>query len=278
METEFEFLLSDIKELLDLDDSYPEFKVLNRDIIQRAHREINEKTDINVEVVMCMRRGRKVTGLYLRVVRPTNKVEASASGGSAVILDAKMKISTADLKSLLFKVFQSSATVERILREYDDREYIRGNLEYVYQMHARGLVKNLAAYAMKALQQDYRPTPSSKELKAETCRKTNDARVAAYSNSERIERAFSAHRIKEARVRYADLSPEEQLGLQEAFESSKEYRGIRSMLRRNFNPSSPIYAGAFYSFVAYRLCTEPEFQDIHVFKETRYPAIARITN
>jgi replication initiator protein len=278
METQFEFLLSDIKELLDLHDSYPEFKVLNRDIVQRAHREINEKTDINVEVVMHMRSGRKVAGLHLRVVRSTTKMEASDTRSSSVIPDAKEKISTTDLENLLFKVFQSSATVERIFREYDDREYIRGNLEYVCQMHERGLVKNLAAYAMKALQQDYRSTLSSKELKAETRRKANEARIAAYSNSERIERAFAAHRIKEARVRYADLSPEEQLGLQEAFESSKEYQGIRSTLRCKLNPSSPIYAGAFYAFVAYRLCTEPEFQDIGVFKETRYPLIAGITN
>jgi hypothetical protein len=242
-----------------ISDAYPEFKTFNRDIIQRAHREINEKTDISVEITARTRSSRKVTGLRLRIRRPTIQTENSRSNGLAVITNPS-------LEKLLLDVFQSSATVERIIQEYGNCEYIRKNVEYACEMYAKGSVKNRAGYAMKALQEDYCSKLSLQELKVNTRRKRDTANPTAYLNLEEAERALEAHRIRQAEVRYANLSSEEKLILEEAFRSSKKYLEMKSALGRKFKPSSPFYRGAFLAFVADKLCTEPEFKDMNTSK------------
>lgn len=57
--------LDDFRSMLDLDDKYADFKILNRDLIKPAIAELNEKSDLTV-AVETVKKGRKVTALRFR--------------------------------------------------------------------------------------------------------------------------------------------------------------------------------------------------------------------
>lgn len=57
--------LDDFRSMLDLDDKYADFKILNRDLIKPAIAELNEKSDLTV-AVETLKKGRKVTALRFR--------------------------------------------------------------------------------------------------------------------------------------------------------------------------------------------------------------------
>ncbi|MFZ5883635.1 MAG: replication initiation protein [Chloroflexota bacterium] len=259
-ETQFDFSIEDLKDLLDLGDSYPEFKVLNRDIVQKAHREINEKTDLRVDVVTLMRTGRKVTGLRLHIVRPAMQ---------STVHHDEPKVDTIldhDLEAALLDVFRKKETVAKILREYKNRDYILANLDYARQMHARGLVKNLPAYVMNALKEDYRQATAKKESEVLDKHKTHNSPQKKTDEIENIEKAFIAHRMANGKDRYSKLSPEEQLELQQDFEKTPEYHAVKSLMGRRLKIDSPIFTGSFFDFVANRLCLEAEFIDIGAYR------------
>lgn len=57
--------LDDFRSMLDLDDKYADFKILNRDLIKPAIAELNEKSDLTV-AIETVKKGRKVTALRFR--------------------------------------------------------------------------------------------------------------------------------------------------------------------------------------------------------------------
>lgn len=57
-----EISVEDFRELLLLEDLYPEFKILNRDVIQPSIKELNAKSNLDIEVEK-VKTGRRITGL-----------------------------------------------------------------------------------------------------------------------------------------------------------------------------------------------------------------------
>lgn len=58
--------VEDFRSALGLDGKYSDFKMLNRDLLKPAIAELNEKSDLSVEVEL-VKRGRKVTSLRFRI-------------------------------------------------------------------------------------------------------------------------------------------------------------------------------------------------------------------
>ena len=62
--------LKDFRELMGLEkEAYPDFKVLNRNVVKESIQEINKLTDYHVEVEL-KRTGRKVAQLKFRISKP----------------------------------------------------------------------------------------------------------------------------------------------------------------------------------------------------------------
>jgi len=57
--------IDDFRSILDLDDKYSDFKILNRSVIKPALKELNEKSDLSVSVDT-VKNGRKVVALHFR--------------------------------------------------------------------------------------------------------------------------------------------------------------------------------------------------------------------
>lgn len=67
--------LEEIKEILQIKDKYPEFKILKRDVLERALKEINTYTDIVVEMET-IRSGRKIAALKFNIREKQGSNEA----------------------------------------------------------------------------------------------------------------------------------------------------------------------------------------------------------
>jgi len=242
--TEFSFSIVDLRALLDIGEAYTEFKVLNRDVIQKAHVEINSKADIRVDVLSLMRTGRRVTALRLRVTRTTKAAEDS----DCIIEDraqtaGERAVDGDDIEIRLLEVFGKAKIVSGIIRDYVDVDYIRANLDYAKQMHARGKVKNLAAYVMKALKDDYRPGGRK------SCVAPMVERAVAPVNE--IDAVMKPQqRVERGRAAYDSLSDEEKQAVRFQFEKTGVFLGLKSMLGKKIKEDSPLYTGSLFSFVA----------------------------
>lgn len=257
-ETEFDFPIDDLKELLDLGDSYQEFKVLNRDIVQKAHSEINAKTDIRVDVVASIRTGRRVTALSLRIVRTSSSHDISD-----LVLDEQGRVADhlghrdESLEKDLFDVFGNDFTVKNILRDYPDPQYVHANLLYARQMHARGKVKNLAAYLVKALKEDYRPKAAKSVSAMSSVPPFSSTKAKTANNGE----VLSA-RVKQGRALFAAMSPAEQHEMKQKFEQTQVYLSLKKLMGSKISEDSRLYLGSFFEFVtdSTGCSTSPSFQ------------------
>ncbi|MEQ9223945.1 MAG: replication initiation protein [Salinisphaeraceae bacterium] len=139
--------------------SYAEFRILNNRVIKPAVKEVNEKTEIRVEPVL-VRRGHNVVKIRFMIEENTDYTgppmpmpgSNGADAASMAIVESRPEI----YESLLqFGVNHKSAV--ECLRKWDDQR-IRENLRLVSDRvrNGKSRIKNIAAYAMNAIRDDYR--------------------------------------------------------------------------------------------------------------------------
>lgn len=150
---EFQFAIDDMRRLLCLTDRYPQYKDLRRRVIEPAHSEINDKTNVSVDLIDVIKNGRDVTHLMLRV-RRTQAAQGREESVPALVVDETQALDATEDPGLLARLFKlfNEANVQKITARYDAHR-IRRNLDYVDRY--RGVVRDRAALAQKALQEDY---------------------------------------------------------------------------------------------------------------------------
>lgn len=179
-------LLDDILALLGLKVDY---KTLNRDVLKPVSSEVNKKSDLDFSYTG-IRTGRKVTAVELKFQRkrqfqlpldipPFDSLNSSKTEDNENDMRAKLvsKLTT-------FGVAMHQA--EHITQEYDIDRIVE-NIDYVATQLTKESVKikNMAAYLVKAIQEDYRPQKSEEE---------RIKKLKAEWNSLREKRAFAAYK------------------------------------------------------------------------------------
>ena len=162
------------RELLGLEKGeYPVFKVLNRDVIKPALKEINGLTDYHVEVER-KRIGRRISELKFKISRLK---ELPSLEPTQIPLFDEIE----DLPTIAVKLVQSGVSRKEALRianqEWDvvdatarpeDKEdfavYVEGKIELA--RHATS-VKNAGGFIVKAIQENYQNPEFEKQLQAE---------------------------------------------------------------------------------------------------------------
>lgn len=160
--------VEDLRRLLGLKDSdYPQFKILSRDIIKKAIKEINSKSDLLVDIEY-RRKGRKVNAIKFRINKNPDSYEKTDMDDIEKKLKASQNKKPGDgeeidnqelFKRLTIEFGISTGKSIEILKTKDEF-YITEVLEFVKDRIDKGKVKDIPAFTVKALEKDYRAKKS----------------------------------------------------------------------------------------------------------------------
>ena len=159
-ETPF-ILIETFKSLMGLDEAdYPDFKVLNRDLIKPAIKEINDLTDYHVEVEQ-KRRGRWIAELKFRITKIKQlPVQESLFPDTEIDRSIALKIADAEWDFITPEKLPTPGTYPDFLG------YVSEKIEM--SVDASG-VKNRAGYIVEAIRENYQDPELQKtrEIRAE---------------------------------------------------------------------------------------------------------------
>lgn len=154
---------------------YKTFKALSLNLIKSPVEEINKVSDLNIETVY-RRSANKVVALKFLVSRKKSDINLPQKqlGTEALpeILqnDDMQLVESCELTSELKNFCKlSDFTTAEILKKYE-RDTISANLQYIKSEHAKGVIKNLPAYSLNAIKNNFRleaPESESESVKLE---------------------------------------------------------------------------------------------------------------
>jgi hypothetical protein len=208
--------------------SYKQFKLLNRAVIQPAMKEVNELSNIQLELET-KRRGRSVTGLRF-LIRPNPQL-------SLIGMDSEDDITQMPAYQALVAEGISKTLARAWVLEYDE-EYIFEKLDLASSQAASGKIKSSKAGFLKAaVEKDYHNEGAVKK-------KAVEAAQAAKAAREKIETELQALKdaLRGAETAYRWSTAEI---IEEAFQELSE--GQREAVTAEFQLglSSTIYVNAF---------------------------------
>ncbi len=169
------------RELMGLErEEYPVFKVLNRDVIKPAIKEINDLTNFFVEVEH-KRVGRKIGELKFKISRLKQLPTLEPKQETAEPTQASLFVDMEELPAIAVKLVQAGVTQKEALRianrEWnvvdtaalpDDRENFALYVEEKIALARHNTdVKNAAGFIVKAIQENYQDPKLQKRLQAE---------------------------------------------------------------------------------------------------------------
>jgi hypothetical protein len=209
---------------------YQVFSDLSKRVLKPAVKEVNEASDLWVKAET-KREKRRIAALRFSVHENPQHT-----------LDRPMNLADNPLLKRLLDFGVSKMVAVSLLADYDP-ERITGNLNYVEEAFKAGQpIKNLGAFAVKAIQDDYRPkkTPWERDQEAAAARKTQEAeREAQRAACAAAREQEQTRRVREA---FDNLSDEAHQALLHQFEARfqdnafllKEYqkKGLASPLVR----------------------------------------------
>lgn len=161
--------------------SYKQFKLLNRAVIQPAMREVNELSNIQLELET-KRKGRSVTGLRF-IIRPNPQL-------SLVGMDSEDDITQMPAYKALLAEGISKTLARAWVLEYDE-EYIFDKLDLAGNEAAKGKIKSSKAGFLKAaVEQDYHNEGAAKKKALEAAQAEKVVRQKAEGQIECLRSAL----------------------------------------------------------------------------------------
>jgi len=147
---------------------YKTFKVLNLNLIKSPVEEINKVSDLNIETVY-RRSANKVVALKFLVSRKKSDINLPQKELGTEALpeisqnEDKRLVKSCELTSELknFCKLSDFITAE-ILKKYE-RDSISASLQYIRSEYAKGVIKNLPAYSLNAIKNNFRLEASESE-------------------------------------------------------------------------------------------------------------------
>lgn len=252
------------------------YKFFNRDVIKPSINEVTKHTDISV-VYDTNRQGRKVVELiFLVQKKETFQLYLDFDTERLDQVERLDNARTARGDEVLQTLLEHHGVGERRARnlvETFDEGRIRGNIKYLLEEQKSGKqIQNVAAYLVKAIEEDYRPKKSTKELEEEMEEAEKSQVIAAKKKREKLReewKRFCEQRVKQHFVERPEDWQEERRDL---FVEKIEEGGKENILRSSFRKQgfdSPMVQAVFYSGVRDELLTLPEETDFEKYLEFR---------
>jgi len=207
----------DIREICGIPDAqYPLFKDFNRYVLAPSIKEINKETDLLVETKNISQKGgkgKKIVQIEFTMQRK-NSFQYALPGFDELInarVQAK-SIITDDMKKLIEKlqnsgVSKSAAT--RLAKKYSEIRISR-NISYAVEQAKKNEINNIGAYVVKAIEGDYKPGPSAKDIEAqEAAQEARAKRLAEEAKAKKakaIEAEFADFQLQTTKDKIADYS------------------------------------------------------------------------
>lgn len=133
--------VENMKALLGIDGTeYNLFKIFNRDVIKKSLKEINKKSDLNVEVVY-KRTGRSVAFLKFHITEKEDKKDIKFKSEESLEMFSRLQ------GRFLLTIKQS----ETILEKYKNFSILNMLLRDIEKKYKNNEIKNLGAYSFKYL-------------------------------------------------------------------------------------------------------------------------------
>jgi len=176
------------------EDEYIEFKNLNRDIIKRATKEINEKTDLYIEFAF-KKIGRSISDIkiYIKLKKDTNIIKEKIED------DLHIKYFTLLQNTFLLSPNQA----EKVIDKYQDVNNLDKILEWIEKKYKTWTIKNMWAYTFNILMEHSGIIKSEIDLDIEKDKRKSD-------NKEDEERNNTNTRKKEFRDWFNSLTLDKQ--------------------------------------------------------------------
>lgn len=160
---EFYLDLEDLKERMEVNDKYENFAHFDLRILRKAQQDYANTTPMCFKYEL-KKQGRKVIGIQFTVSPNDKPYQQSLELPQWLRYSQLPALNDSETKNeaqslLLERLVDEFGIKLKQAREFLDKydtEYITGNLDVVKKRHREGKVKNLAAYAFKALLNDYR--------------------------------------------------------------------------------------------------------------------------
>lgn len=216
------------RRLMGVEDRYKEFKILRRDVINPAMKEVNQVSNINLELITS-RRGRQVAAVQF-LVRPNPQLSL-----------LKMEADDAINKTAAYKALIAEGISKTLARawalEYDEA-YIFEKLDLAHDQAASGKIKSSKAGFLKsAIEEDYHSETTQKKKQLELVQSTKASRQKLEAQLEALK---TAQREAETAYRWHVAGM-----IEEAFETLPENQREAVSAEFKAGLSSTIYTAAF---------------------------------
>lgn len=257
--------LDTVRRVLQFDGIY---KHLNNDVLKPCVLEINKHSDIAVGY-RGVKQGRAVVDLLFTVKRTAIQIpmppDAMMIGGETEDTHQTPRLQDVLVLALVGKgVAESKA---RVLVETYDEARIRENLTHVEREHESGKVKNISAYLIRAIEEDYRFNKERSEPQREP---VADARApeARHEALEQLTKDWHRYRERRVRERFQTLAPQEQESHRAAF--VERLRDTNPVIHRQYKKdgfASRMVEAQFFADLREQLLTSPEELSFDAYRE-----------
>lgn len=203
------FTIEEFKRILGIKpDSYKNYGDLNRRIIKKAEKELSQKTDISFTVKPKTKGNKVVKILFL--IKATNNPEKK----DVEIKNTELKdiiISDIDIYLKLQEFFcLSPAQSKKVLKEYEkDPQRIENNLKYVEKKIKNTNIKNIGAYTIKAVEENYQEQLSLFKEQEDKARKKEKDKKELKNFEDGLDIVYKEQREKNAEKYKATRTPQE---------------------------------------------------------------------
>jgi hypothetical protein len=213
--------------LFGVGESYPQFKKLNEKVVKPAIKEVNDTSDIWVQKEV-QREKRRIVAMRFSV---QENPQMSLSFPQELVGNPLLK------RLLDFGVSKTAAV--DLMVDYN-AERITENLDYVEaELTAGKSIKKVGAYALKAIQDDYRPKKTVLEQEREAATARNKRRGELEAQLAALEAAFQQEKSRQVREAFEALSDEARQALIRTFEARFQDNGFLLKEYRKKGLSSP---------------------------------------
>lgn len=147
--------VQELKYLFCVENKYDRYYDFKKNVILKAQKEMKKYTDIYFEFEE-IKRGRTVTDLVFYIINSaTGKKVKTMKRARSKDEIKKVRKSELELRIMEFGINEKQAGI--LVKKYS-KEQILENLDIVEIKYQQGSIKNLPAYAYKAITNDYRPS------------------------------------------------------------------------------------------------------------------------
>lgn len=252
------------------------YKFFNRDVIKPSLNEINKHTDIGV-VFDTNKEGRKVVELIFLIEKKAEfqlylDFDTERLDQVENLEDMRSASGAGELQVLLEHHGVGERKAKTLVTTFEE-DRIRGNIEHLLEEQKSGKrIRNVPAYLVKAIEEDYRPKKSPKEQQETRAKQSKAKAAAAKKERDKIKeewKRFCEQRVKE---HFGERPEEWQEEKRNLFLKEIEKEGRAGILRSSFRKQgfdSPMIQAVFYSGLREELLTLPEETNFEKYLDYR---------